>query len=88
MRKLIYLLSILSILLCCQPKQDKVERYMEDGVEVIANHLEPYKIKGEPGSLHLEEEFIIDFEGDDIAEIGMVNIAGFTFLPMMLEGFM
>ena len=77
MKKLIFLILMLLIFFYCRPKQEKVERYMEDGVEVIVNHLEPYKIKGEPGSLHLEEEFIIDFEGDDIAEIGMVSIAGF-----------
>ncbi len=26
-------------------RQDKVERIVEDGIEVVINHLEPYKIK-------------------------------------------
>jgi len=58
MKKIIYLALILTILLCCVHKQEKVERIIEDGVEVIINHLEPYKIKGEPSTLNLEEEFI------------------------------
>jgi hypothetical protein len=47
---------------------------MEDGVEVIVNHLEPYKIMGEPSSLILEEMFTIDTERDDVAEIGLTDI--------------
>lgn len=50
---------------------------MEDGVEVIVNYLEPYKIKGEPSTLHLEEEFTIDTEKEEIAELGLTDIRGF-----------
>ena len=70
----------LVILLCfvygCE-KQEQVERFMEDGVEVIVNHLKPYKIKGEANSLHLTEEFTIDTENDDIAETGLTDIFNF-----------
>ncbi len=74
MKKLIYLFLILSLFLCCGPKQEKVERIMEDGVEVVLNHIEPYKIPGEPGALTLEEEFTIDTENDEIAELGLTEI--------------
>ncbi len=67
----------LSMLFYCNPKTDKVERVVEDGVEVIVNHLEPHTIKGEPSILHLEEEFTIDFEREDLAEIGIREVAGF-----------
>lgn len=71
---------LLVILFCfiygCE-KQEQIERFMEDGVEVIVNHLEPYKIRGEANSLHLTEEFTIDTENDDIAEIGLTNIYSF-----------
>ena len=77
MKKLIYLTLILSIFFYCGPKQEKVERYMEDGVEVIVNHLEPYKIKGETRTLDLEEEFTIDTEKDEIANLGIPDILGF-----------
>lgn len=50
---------------------------MEDGVEVIVNHLESYNIEGEPNALHLEEEFVIGLERDDLAEIGITDIGGF-----------
>ena len=50
---------------------------MEDGVEVIVNHLEPYKIKGEPSTLHLEEKFTLDTERDEIAEIGLTDTQDF-----------
>jgi len=77
MKKIIYLALIIIVLLCCVHKQEKVERIIEDGVEVIVNHSEPYKIKGEPSTLHLEEEFTIDTGRDEIAEIGVTDIEDF-----------
>jgi len=77
MKKLIYLISVLSLFLYCGTKQEKVEKIMEDGVEVVLNHLEPYKIKGEPSTLHLEEDLIINFEREDFTEIGIKEIVGF-----------
>jgi len=79
MKKLLMVIPLV-FLLCftfsCK-KQEQVERYMEDGVEVIVNHLEPYRIRGKPNSLHLEEEFTIDTEKDEIAETGLFEIGGF-----------
>ena len=55
----------------CGQKQDKVERVIEDGVEVVVNHIEPYKITCEPSTFTLEEELVIDTERDDILDAGM-----------------
>ena len=77
MKKSFLLISMLFLLIHCGSKQDEVERIMEDGVEVVVNHLEPYKITGEPTTLRLEEEFTIDTERDEIAEIGVTDINGF-----------
>jgi hypothetical protein len=77
MKKLIYLISILFLFSYCGPERQKIERFMEDGVEVVVNHLEPYKIKGEPSALHLEEEFMIDTEKDEIAQLGVTDIRAF-----------
>ena len=77
MKKLIYLVLILPLFFSCAQKQDKVERYTEDGVEVVINHMEPYKIKGELSTFTLEEEFVIDTEKDDIAELGLSDIKSF-----------
>ena len=74
MKKLIYLTLILSIFFYCGPKQEKVEKHMEDSVEVVVNHIEPYKIKGEPSTFTLEEELTIDTEREDWADLGIGSI--------------
>lgn len=76
MKKVILLMVILSLLYYCNPKQDKVERVIEDGVEVVVNHLELSKIKGKPSTLHLDQEFMIDFERNDLKEMGIREILG------------
>ena len=76
MKKFGLLLCIVPFLLHCGPKQDKVERIIEDGVEVVINHLEPYNI-GSQGSLMLEEILKIDTEDDEIANLGIPDIFGF-----------
>ncbi len=47
---------------------------MEDGVEVVVNHLEPYKLKGVSSSFTLEKELVIDTERDEVAAIGLTDI--------------
>ena len=76
MKKLLYLILFLTLIYSCGPKQDQVDRIIEDGVEVVINHLEPYKISGQ-GSLTLEEILIIDTEDDEIAGLGINDIFGF-----------
>ncbi len=68
------LISIVLILLNCTSNSDNVERTTEDGVEVVINHLEPYNIKGEPTSLVLEEERVIDLEDPYFAEVGLGEV--------------
>ncbi len=77
MRKLIYLVLIFSLFLYCFPKQEKIEKIMEDGVEVVLNHTEPYKVKGEPVTLTIEEEFSIDTEKEKMLDIGLTGIETF-----------
>jgi 6-bladed beta-propeller len=72
------LLSVCCLLLMayCSPKQDKVERRIENGVDVVINHLEPYHIGGAV-NLALEEMFHIDTENNEIGKIGLIDIRGF-----------
>lgn len=77
MKRLAFLFLIFSLFIYCGSKQEKVEKKMEDGVEVILNHPEPYTMKGEPSILHVEEEFTIDTERDEIAELGVPDIGRF-----------
>lgn len=74
MRNSICLISILIFLSFCGPNQEDIEKIIENGVEVVVNHIEPYKIEGESLKLVLIEEFKIDSERDDIAELGLADI--------------
>ncbi|MFC2141763.1 6-bladed beta-propeller [Acidobacteriota bacterium] len=76
MKKSACLLCLSFLLIHCGPKQDKVERYIEDGVEVVVNHLEPYKISGR-SILTLERILAIDTEDDETAALGLPDIFGF-----------
>jgi hypothetical protein len=74
MRKLIYIFSAVALGFCCGIKQDKIDKVMENGVEVIHNHLKPYKIKDELSNFDLEKEFSIDLSKDEIANQGLGDI--------------
>jgi len=77
MKKFGIFLYIVLFLLNCGPKQDKVERKIENGVEIVINHLEPYKI-GSQSSFTLEEILTIDTEDEEIANLGIPDIFGFS----------
>jgi hypothetical protein len=81
MKKYITFILILLIFSYCTPEQEKVERIIEDGVEVVINHLEPYQIKDEPITFILEEEFVIDTEKDNLAELGIGTISTWDVNP-------
>lgn len=66
----------LLLMACCSPKQDKVERRIENGVDIVINHLEPYHVGGAV-NLALEEVFHIDTENNEIGKLGLIDIRGF-----------
>lgn len=71
-------LAIVLLFFCfCTPKEEKVEKIVDDGVEVILNHIEPYKLRGEPSTFDLIEEYSIDFARDDIGEMGIADATDF-----------
>ncbi len=71
----IFLLFFLALLFTGCQKAAKVERTMENGVEVVINHLEPYKLPGVPSSLTLSEVFSIDTEKEALAAKGLLSIS-------------
>ena len=77
MRKILSLILGFLLFLTCGPGLENVERIVENGVEVVINHLEPYEIKGYKNTLILERELSIDTENDEIAETGLVDIEAF-----------
>jgi hypothetical protein len=74
-------LSVSMIFISCRTKLDKIEKTIEDGVEVVINRLEPYKIKGEPSHLRFEEELRIDFEEEEFLELGIKDLRQFEVDP-------
>ncbi|MCP2518888.1 6-bladed beta-propeller [Candidatus Aminicenantes bacterium AC-335-K20] len=77
MKKIIYAFLISLLLIYCVKNQEKVEKTIVDGVEIIVNHLEPYKIKGERIDFILEKEFVIDTENEELAKAGVDLIRDF-----------
>lgn len=68
------LMIVLCFLISCTPKQEKVERIVEDGVEVVLNRTEPYAVTG-ANAFTLEKTLTIDTENDEIAEMGLTEIS-------------
>lgn len=78
MRKFIYVFLISFLLFYyCAKKQEKIKRIVENGVETIVNHLEPYKIKQEFTTFVLKKEFVIDTENEELAKTGVDLIRDF-----------
>lgn len=70
MKKLSFVLLI-GLFVSCGGRGPRVDKVMEGGVEVILNHLEPYKLKGVPSRMSLEAETVIDFERKEYGELGL-----------------
>jgi hypothetical protein len=77
MKKIACLALILFLVSGCGQKQKSVDRIFEDGVEVVLNHMEPYKIGSEASKLILEQEMTIDTENDATVQTGLVDIETF-----------
>src|SRR4030042_3078420 len=66
------------LLSACGPRAQKAETTIENGVEGVINHPEPYKVKGETAKLELKKEFSIDFSSEDIGRLGLADIYNFN----------
>jgi len=61
----------------CRSQPESPKRTYEDGAEVVANGLDPYKIEAEANRLRLEKKLVIDFEDPDLAAVGIPQITSF-----------
>ena len=67
---LLLILLIYAFSLSCSSKNE-VEKAYEDGVEIILNRVEPYRLEGKPSTFDLETVLTIDMEREDIVREGM-----------------
>jgi len=74
LKKMTYMLFIVPFIWSCGTQKSGPERTIEDRVEVVLNQIEPYKLRGEPSALTLEEELSIDTADDVVAELGLTDI--------------
>ncbi len=65
------------LLASCGGRPSKIDGTIENGVEVVQNHLAPYPIKSAPTDFELEEELAIDFGSPEIGEMGLANATDF-----------
>jgi len=77
MKAVIIVMLLVTPMVACGSKQRAPNVVMENGIEVILNHLEPYKLNGERSSFYLEEELKIDMENEAIAGAGLTDMNGF-----------
>lgn len=77
MKKGLTIVLLIFLFSGCALEQGKVEKVTENGVEVVINHLEPYRIKGISSTLVLEEDLVIDSEKKEIANLGLTDIRKF-----------
>ncbi len=75
-----FIATLMMLCLClpsCSRRPTRIDRTYEDGVEVVINHVEPYRIKGKGIAITLEEEFRIDTEREDLLAKGMGSAGEF-----------
>jgi 6-bladed beta-propeller len=77
MGKRLSLLMAIILLGGCSGREARIERTFENGVEVVLNHIEPYRVPGEPSALVLEKDYIIDSERPDFFKAGLTDIFRF-----------
>ncbi|MGD8539914.1 MAG: 6-bladed beta-propeller [Candidatus Aminicenantes bacterium] len=73
---IVFFMLVLTIIGCGR-QQQQVEKRLEDGVEVIINHIDPYQIEGQSPSLRLEEVMTLDTEDPEVDAAGLVDINAF-----------
>ncbi|MBE3124692.1 MAG: 6-bladed beta-propeller [Acidobacteria bacterium] len=61
----------ISFLVSCGGKQPQIDKVIEDGVEVVLNHINPYIVSEKPMSFRLEEELRIDLATEEFVNLGI-----------------
>lgn len=78
MKKKGWLVVALCLLSACGRQGDRVEKVMEDGVEVVINRTEPYDLPDVRSPIDLEEEMLIDLESENVLKSGLYYLDTFA----------
>lgn len=77
MNKPAYVLFVITLLASCSGGKPQVDKAIENGIEVVLNHVKPYRIPNELSVLGLEKEFVIDAEDPELLKAGLTDIYRF-----------
>ena len=72
------LFLVIIFLFSCAQKNNNVEKFVENGIEVIVNRAEPYHLPEIPQPLRLEEELLIDLENEAVSQTGLYRLDTFA----------
>lgn len=78
MKKTVWLAMLLLVIGGCARRENRVDKVIEDGIEVILNGMEPYKLPDVQSPVMLEEEWVIDLESGDVSKTGLYQIDTFA----------
>ncbi len=78
MKKKPWLGVFLLVIAGCSRQGSLVEKVMEDGIEVVVNGVEPYRLPDVRSPYDLEEEFVIDLEDENVSKTGLYQIDTFA----------
>jgi len=77
MRKRLCILFGICLLGACSGGKPQVDKTIENGIEVVLNHINPYRVPNEHSVLSLEKEIVIDAEDPELLKAGLTDIFQF-----------
>lgn len=77
MKRAVFLCLFVVLLTACSSRESRIEKTIEDGVEIVLNRTEPYEVDNEQSGFSLQRLFSIDSEEEKYAELGLGDIASF-----------
>ena len=77
MKKVFVLVIIVVVSVSCGSQKEKIDKTVENGVEVIRNKLEPFSTRSIPKMPRVEKKVLLDFQSAEITKLGIADIRGF-----------
>jgi len=78
MKKTAWLAMALLMIVACSREESQVEKVMEDGIEIVVNGAEPYRLPDVRSPFDLDEELVIDLEDENVSKTGLYQLDTFA----------